>query len=169
MTPVEKWTDRIFYQGQLVQHLGSTWQAKCDTAREPGKSDEWQVLAAAGAPGLSFNVRGTYSAKETYRALDVVTLDYGWFVARVDNPGVIPGPDWQSGPVGKRGEKGLPGERGMAGPKGEPGRDAAHWAGTKVEGFNLITVMSDGTLGPKISLASMFQQFAAEMTSATNP
>ena len=148
------WTDRIFYAGDLAAHLGSSWQAASDTAREPGASDDWRLVAAAGAPGASFSIRGTFSPAEKYRALDVVTLDHGWFVARRDNPGPIPGPGWQSGPVGKRGEKGLPGDKG---PKGDPGKPAPHWVGTKIEDKTIIAVLSDGTLGPRINLAPMFE------------
>jgi hypothetical protein len=148
------WTDRIFYAGDLAAHLGSSWQAARDTAREPGTSDDWRLIAAAGAPGASFAIRGTFSAAEKYRALDVVTLDHGWFVARRDNPGPVPGPGWQSGPVGKRGEKGLPGDKG---PKGDPGKAAPHWVGTKIEDKTIVAVLSDGTLGPRINLAPMFE------------
>jgi integrin beta 3 len=157
------WTvDRIFYQSDIATHLGSTWQAVRDTAKEPGTSEDWRQIAAAGAPGLSFNIRGTYEAGESYRRLDVVTLDYGWFVAKRDDPGSVPGPGWQSGPVGRRGEKGVPGERGPAGPRGEQGKSAPHWAGVKVEGFTLKVHMSDGTVGPTINLADMFRQYEVE-------
>jgi integrin beta 3 len=160
------WTDRIFYQGDLVTHLGGSFQAVRDTAKEPGTSDDdWRLVAAAGAAGAagrSLNIRGTYKAGEVYRELDVVTLDHGWFVAKRDDPGAIPGPGWQSGPVGKRGEKGLPGERGLKGDRGEPGKSAPHWAGAKIEGFTIKVVMSDGTIGPTINLVDMFKQFEIE-------
>ena len=92
-------------------HKGASWQAKRDTAKQPGSSDDWQLIAAAGEPGASFSIRGTHVPTEKYKRLDVVTLDYGWFVAKYDDPGPIPGPGWQAGPVGRRGEKGIPGER----------------------------------------------------------
>ena len=145
----------MFDQGNLVQHLGSSWQAERDTAKEPGTSDDWRLIAAAGEPGVSFAIRGTWRAGERYKALDVVTLDNGWFVARRDDPGVFPGPGWQSGPVGRRGEKGLPGDKG---PKGDPGKPAPHWIGARIEDKTLVAVMSDGTLGPKINLAAMFDE-----------
>jgi hypothetical protein len=154
LTGIVPWTDRIFYAGDLAAHLGSSWQAHRDTAREPGSSDDWHLVAAAGAPGASFSIRGTFSSTEKYRALDVVTLDHGWFVARRDNPGPVPGPGWQSGPVGKRGEKGLPGDKG---PKGDPGKAAPHWVGAKIEDKTIVAVLSDGTLGPRINLAPMFE------------
>jgi hypothetical protein len=158
---VVPWSDRVFYEGELVTHAGNCWQAGCDTAKQPGAaSADWRLIAAAGAPGLSFRIRGTYSADEKYSALDVVTLDHSWFVARVDAPGAIPGPDWQSGPVGKRGEKGVPGDKG---PKGETGKPAPHWVGAKFDGYTLKAIMSDGTIGPAISLAPLFEQSLAEL------
>jgi hypothetical protein len=158
---VVPWSDRVFYEGELVTHAGSCWQAGCDTAKQPGTTAaDWRLIAAAGAPGLSFKIRGTYSAAEKYSALDVVTLDHSWFVARVDAPGAIPGPDWQSGPVGKRGEKGLPGDKG---PKGDAGKPASHWVGAKFDGYTLKAIMSDGTIGPAISLAPLFEQSLAEL------
>ena len=157
---VAAWSDRVFYEGDLVMHAGSCWQACCDTAKEPGAASDWQMIAAAGTPGLSFHIRGTYSSGETYRALDVVTLDHSWFIAKSDDPGVVPGANWQSGPVGKRGEKGLPGDKG---PKGDPGKPAPHWIGVKFEDYALKAVMSDGTLGPTVSLAPLFERFEAEL------
>jgi hypothetical protein len=153
------WSDRIFYEGEMVTHEGSCWQAACDTAKRPGVSEDWKLIAAAGAAGLSFKIRGTYAPAEKYQALDIVTLDHSWFIAKVDNPGAIPGPDWQSGPVGKRGEKGVQGDKG---PKGETGKSAPHWIGVKFDGLTLKAVMSDGTIGPSIPLAPLFDQHDAE-------
>jgi hypothetical protein len=150
------WSDRIFYQGELAMHLGSSWQAAADTAKEPGASDDWRLVAAAGSPGAGFTIRGTYSAETAYRALDVVTLDHTWFAARRDQPGRCPGPDWQSGPVGKKGDKGAPGERGAPGPPG------AHWVGAKLDGYSLVANMSDGSIA-RISLQPMIEQLHAEM------
>jgi hypothetical protein len=154
------WTDRIFYQGELATHLGSSWQAAADTAKEPGTSDDWRLVAAAGRAGAGFTIRGTYSAEAAYRALDVVTLDHTWFVARRDQPGRCPGPDWQSGPVGKKGDKGAPGERGATGAPGPPG---PHWTGARIDGYSLVTTLSDGSSGPRISLQPMFEQLHAEL------
>jgi hypothetical protein len=143
-----------------VTSRGSTWQAINDTAKEPSEtSKDWQMICAAGSAGASFVVRGTYDPKQAYGLLDVVVLDHSWFVARKDDPGACPGPGWQSGPVGKKGEKGIPGDRGS---KGEPGKAAPHWIGVKLEGFNVVAVMSDGTVGPRFSLAPMFEQFEVQ-------
>ena len=157
---VVPWSDQIFYQGQVVAHKGASWQATRDTAKQPGASDDWQLIAAAGEPGASFNIRGTHAAGEKYRRLDVVTLDYSWFVAKYDDPGPIPGPGWQVGPVGRRGEKGIPGEKGA---KGDPGKPAPHWIGVKADGYTLTAVMSDGSIGPRIALQPLFEQFDAEL------
>jgi predicted P-loop ATPase len=46
---------------------------------------------------------------------------------------------------------------------GAPGAAAPHWIGVKIEGFDLITVLSDGTLGPRISLKQMFEEFVMGM------
>jgi hypothetical protein len=156
---VVPWSDRVFYEGELVTWEGSCWQATRDTAKRPGLTDEWRVIAAAGVAGSSFRIRGTHVADETYSALDVVTLDHGWFIAKTDNPGVIPGPGWQSGPVGKRGEKGLPGEKG---PRGDQGKSAPHWVGVKLDGFTVKAMMSDGTIGPTFSLLPLLDQYEAE-------
>jgi integrin beta 3 len=162
ISAIVPWTDRIFYEGDVVTHSGASWQATRDTAKEPSTSGDWRCIAAAGKDGAAFNIRGTYDPKETYKALDVVTLDHGWFVARRDNPGEVPGPGWQSGPVGKKGEKGVPGERGV---QGLQGKAAPHWAGVKIEGYELMTVLSDGTMGPKMNLRTMFEQFVEETRS----
>jgi hypothetical protein len=69
---------------------------------------------------------------------------------------------------GKPGEKGARGEVGRPGARGAKGEDgqafaAPHWIGVKIEGFDLITVMSNGTMGPRVSLEKMFAEFAKHM------
>jgi hypothetical protein len=71
--------------------------------------------------------------------------------------------------VVKRGETGKQGVRGGRGETGGAGKSASHWIGVKVDGFNLITVMSDGTLGPRISLEKMFGEFVKQMIGKPNP
>jgi hypothetical protein len=71
---------------------------------------------------------------------------------------------------GKLGEAGKQGPTGDAGPPGEagkPGASAPHWIGVKIDGFDLVTVMSDGTIGPRISLEKMFGEFARHMMVGT--
>jgi hypothetical protein len=69
------------------------------------------------------------------------------------------------GKQGERGARGEPGRQGMRGEKGDagvPGAAAPHWIGVKIEGFDLITVLSNGTLGPRISLKQMFEEFVRQ-------
>jgi hypothetical protein len=55
---------------------------------------------------VSLEVRGLFSDKETYKALDIVALNGGSFVARRDDPGPCPGAGWQLiASQGKRGDK----------------------------------------------------------------
>jgi hypothetical protein len=83
-----------------------------------------------------------------------VAMLEGQMKAMTDLKG-IPG---KQGERGARGELGKQGARGEKGDTGAPGAAAPHWIGVKVEGFDLITVLSDGTLGPRITLKQMFEQ-----------
>lgn len=119
---VKAWADEVHYEGDVVSHDGQTWQALKDTGRAPGTED-WSLIAARGADGLGFTIRGTWSAEATYSANDVVMLNGASFAAKVDDPGECPGEGWQlfasqgkRGQTGERGEKGERGERGPAGP-----------------------------------------------------
>jgi hypothetical protein len=42
--------DAVRYRGDVVTHRGSTYQAQCDTAREP-PHDDWVCIASAGRDG----------------------------------------------------------------------------------------------------------------------
>ena len=119
--PIAKaWTDAVHYAGDVVTHDGGTYQATRDTGRAPGHED-WTCLAApgcdgaSGADGKSFTVRGTWAPEAEYTALDVVAWNGAAFVARVDNPGGIPGDGWQLMSI--QGRRGKAGE----GTKGDPG------------------------------------------------
>jgi hypothetical protein len=85
----------------------------------PGEPGEAGERGEPGADGRSFAIRGTWSDKNEYQALDVVMIFGASFVARCDDPGPCPGEDWQmlaaQGKVGKPGDRG---ERGPAGPSG---------------------------------------------------
>jgi hypothetical protein len=177
---VRVWTDVVHYAGDVVIHAGGTYQAIKDTARRPGHSD-WLCLAAPGTSGTdgrngtngrdakSFRICGTYDPDCVggkpgflkYEALDVVTLNSTWFVARKDNPGACPGPDWQSGPVGRRGEKGERGQRGDPGVRGPSGTDGREIVGWKVDRstFTITPVMSDGEMGPDVAVRDLFDEF----------
>lgn len=113
------WADQISYQGEVVMHQGSTWQAQRDTGREPPHED-WVCLARSGRDGASLQVRGTWSDGKDYAALDVAVVNGGAFVAKRDKPGPCPGDGWQlmasQGKQGKPGEKGAKGDPGASGP-----------------------------------------------------
>jgi hypothetical protein len=115
---VSEWTDRVYYEAEVVTKDGATYQAIRDTGRAPPHED-WICLASAGRNGLdgrSFEIVGTYKPDAEYRALNVVALNGGAFVARRDEPGQCPGEDWQL--IASQGKQGKPGERGAIGPKG---------------------------------------------------
>jgi hypothetical protein len=114
-----------------------------------------------GLDGRSFTIRDTYDPNETYQALDVVTLNSTWFIARKDAPGVCPGADWKAGPTGRRGEKGERGERGPRGEAGAPGREVVAWEINRKD-YLLVPVMSGGDKGPPVNLRTLFEQFQAE-------
>jgi hypothetical protein len=149
---------KVHYEGQLVTHRGSTYQALCDTGRAPPHEEHWICVAAAGLDGLSFRVRGTYQLDELYSSLDIVALNGGSFVARCNNPGPCPGDDWQAlcfqgkkGPVGPQGDRG---ERGLPGP-------SIKGCELEAERYALILNQSDGT-SIRIDLRPVFEAYHAE-------
>ena len=118
---VREWVDKIHYQSDVVSHAGATFQALCDTAREP-PHDDWQCIASAGQSGTdgrSFEVLGTYDPAKQYQKLSVVALNGASFSAKRDNPGPCPGEGWQL--MATQGKQGKPGERGERGLKGDAG------------------------------------------------
>lgn len=160
--PIAKeWTaGAVFYEGDVVTREGATYQAKRDTAQTTEHGD-WICLARAGLDGRdgrSWTIRDTYDPKQTYAAFDVVTLNSTWFIARKDNPGSCPGPDWKAGPVGKRGDKGERGEHGSKGDQGEIGITVLDWRIDR-SAYTATPIMSDGTDGPSLTLRTLFEQF----------
>lgn len=150
----------MHYESDVVAHKGGLYQAQRDTAREPGQHVDWLCLALPGADGKdgidgrSFNISGTYDPNAEYSALDVVTLNSTWFVAKHDKPGPCPGDGWKAGPCGRRGDKGERGERGPAGPSvlcGEIDR----------RDYILKLLLSDGSEVP-ISCRGFFEQYHEE-------
>jgi hypothetical protein len=140
------WEDRVFYQSDVVTHLGATYQAVKDTGYPPPSKD-WICLSEAGADGrdgLSFHIRGTWDAETDYQALDVVALNGASFAARCDGPGVCPGEDWQM--IAMQGKRGPAGERGFKGDKGDrgPPGSAMSRAYLSDEGM-LVLVNGDGS------------------------
>jgi len=168
---VKVWVAGVCYAGDVCSHKGSLFQAKCDTAHEPSsESAHWTCLAAAGRDGengrdgedgKSLTIRDTFDPKQKYKALDVVTLDSRWFVARHDNPGDCPGPGWKAGPgigkTGRPGERGAPGERG---PKGDMAEIITWEINSKT--YEVAPIMSNGERGPVMLLRDLFAQFQEE-------
>ena len=138
----------VHYEGEVVCHQGSTWQAARDTGREPPDADDWTLIAIAGRngqDGRSFTVRGTWAAHEAYRALDVVALNGASFIARRDDPGNCPGDGWQL--VAMQGRQGKPGERGPAGPKGDRGAAGEPVVALTIDAEGLLTLVNgDGSV-----------------------
>lgn len=144
---VKAWLDTVYREGEVVTHEGGTYQASRDTGKAPPHAD-WTCLAAPGRNGVdgrSFTVRGTYTDDEPgYRALDIVALNGGAFIARKDNPGPCPGEGWQVLAMrGKPGPAGEPGKRGEPGTRGLPGPGIAEMS---IDGQGLLTVKNaDGS------------------------
>ncbi|WP_167561253.1 hypothetical protein [Bradyrhizobium sp. AS23.2] len=148
----------VHYEGELVTHEGSTYQARCDTARAPSDEEHWICVAAGGLDGLSFRVRGTYQQDEPYSRFDVVALNGGSFVARRNNPGPCPGDDWQALCFqGKKGPAGPKGDRGERGPSGASIKGCE----LEAERYTLILNQGDGT-SLSINLRPFFEAYHAE-------
>lgn len=143
---VRSWADGIHYEGAVVSHNGSSFQALRDTAREP-PHDDWQCLSVAGrdgADGKSFVVRGTWNETAEYGASDVVALNGASFVARRDNPGPCPGDGWQM--IASQGKRGNAGERGGMGPKGDRGQPGPSLVSADINPDGLLTLTNgDGS------------------------
>jgi hypothetical protein len=140
------WEDRVYYEGEVATLNGATYQASRDTGHAP-PHDDWNCLAAAGRDGLdgrSFEIRGTYKADEEYRALNVVALNGGAFVAKRDEPGPCPGEGWQL--IASQGKQGKPGERGAIGPKGERGASGSPVTRAEIDSEGLLRLVNgDGS------------------------
>jgi hypothetical protein len=160
----------VHYEGELVSHRGSTYQACCDTAREPPHED-WTCIAARGCDAVMPTIVGTYREGEPYCAMNIVALNGSSFMARADNPGSCPGEGWQliasAGRPGKQGQKGEPGEAGQAGQRGErgpAGERAATIIGWKIDraSYTATPTMSDNSEVEPLQLRSLFEQFHGE-------
>jgi hypothetical protein len=155
---VRAYVEGVHYQGELVAHEGSTYQALCDTGRAPPDEEHWICVAAGGLDGFSFRVKGTYQPGEPYSRLDVVACGGGSLVARRNNPGACPGDDWQALCFqGKKGPVGPKGDRGERGPHGS----SIAACELEPERYTLILNHSDGT-SVSINLRPFFQVYDAE-------
>lgn len=140
LPPVREWSDRVYYEGVVVAHSGSTYQAVRDTAKEPPHAD-WICIAKAGGDGRdgrSFTIRGTWSETGLYQALDVVALGGASFAARQDDPGPCPGAGWQL--IAAQGKRGNPGEKGREGLRGVA---SAQISRMDVSDEGLLTITND--------------------------
>jgi hypothetical protein len=151
--------NNVHYKSDIVTHKGSTFQATCDTAREPPHRD-WVLLAAAGLDARMPEILGTYQEGKQYDKFNIVAVNGSSFIARVDQPGNCPGEDWQLiASAGRQGKQGMKGERGEKGEKG------VGILGCEIDpsGYSLIIRMTDGTKLPVINLRSMFEQYHSEV------
>ena len=163
---VRAWTDQIHYDGDVVTHLGATWQARCDTGRPPPHED-WICLATAGRDGNSLRVKGTWNPDTKYAALDVVALGGSSFMARADDPGPCPGDGWQLiASAGRQGKPGPQGDRGLPGTSGERGLPGITpiILGWKIDraAYSATPIMSDGSEVEPLQLRPLFEQFHSE-------
>jgi len=159
-------SEGVHYAGAVVTHLGALWQATRDTGQAPPHGD-FICLAAAGRDGITPRVRGLFAEAEQYRALDIVALNGGSFIACKDNPGPCPGEGWQlvasqgkRGSAGEAGPRGEIGARGPKGDKGEAGRSVLGWRIDRAS-YRVIARMSDGQEIP-LELRELFEQFHSE-------
>jgi hypothetical protein len=152
----------VHYEGSVVTHQGGTYQARRDTGRAPGNNDDWTCLAAAGRDAPTPTPRGTFNAETAYRALDIVALNGGSFIARRNDPGPCPGDGWQL--LTRQGQRGIGGQRGESGARGERGVAAPTLAGWEIDRKLYLATpkMSDGTKGPALDLRGLFEQFHEE-------
>jgi hypothetical protein len=155
-------SEAVHYEGDVVVHLGATWQALRDTGRAPPHRDDWICLAAAASTPT---ICGTYDAEARYQHLDIVAQGGSSFMARKNEPGVCPGPGWQliasAGRPGRTGPIGRTGQCGEKGDKGDPGAVILDWE-IDPASYHAVPIMSDGTRGPPLALRGLFEQFDQE-------
>jgi integrin beta 3 len=150
------WAEGVSYEGDLVTHAGSLYQARRDTGREP-PHDDWIVVAACGEAPYVGEVLGLFDPKGTYRKFDLVTFNGSEWRAKRDNPGPLPGDGWQL--AGQAGSRGKAGDRGERGDRGPAGPSIIDWA---MKGYHAVPIMSDGSLGPALDLREVFELYHAE-------
>ena len=150
--------DTIHYRGDVVVHLGGTFQAKCDTAKAPPHPD-WTCIAAAGREARTPKVCGTYREGETFSYLDIVALNGSSFIARWDDPGPCPGDGWQL--IASAGRAGKPGPKGERGERGLPGLPVPYLVRGYIDGFTLTLILSD-TSKIEIPIRAAFEKYHEE-------
>lgn len=141
---VKDWGERVYYEGDVVRHDGSTYQALRDTGQAPPGSD-WGVLALKGKDAAELTPRRTFDPSQTYARLSLVNYDGGSWIAVRDNPGTPgEGDGWQI--MASRGKAGAPGPRGERGLQGPPGPAGPGVIAVEREGMTLMLTSSDGTV-----------------------
>ena len=156
----------VHYEGNIVLHAGSTYQARSDTARAP-PHDDWGCIAARGSDAVMPKIVGTYREGESYLAMNIVALGGSSFMARADDPGPCPGEGWQLiASAGRQGKPGPQGDRGEAGTRGERGLPgiAPVILGWKIDraAYSAAPIMSDGSEVEPLQLRQLFEQFHDE-------
>jgi hypothetical protein len=111
--------------------------------------------------GVAPRFRGVWRADEKYSALDICVLDGTCWIAKITNPGPLPGEGWALlSHKGERGRIGLRGERGEKGDPGEDGRsiNVVSWI-VNPRNFTVMPKMADGSFAPSIDLMPLFQAY----------
>jgi hypothetical protein len=157
---VKAWKRGVHYEGDVVTHDGSSYQALKDTAEDPPHED-WICLAARGERGAEpyvGEVRGVYDPASEYRKFDLVTMNGSEWRAKRDDPGTPgQGDGWAlAAKVGKRGDIGPKGERG---PPGIPAPRIVEWV---KHGYMAVPMYSDGKAGPALDVREFFELYNDE-------
>jgi len=139
-----------FIQSLILQERDFLLDVMAHTIAQVQRDIRAETKAMLDA-ALATKVRGTFSPASTYVRGDMVALDGGSFVARRDNPGKCPGPDWQL--FAKQGQRGVAGPEGKRGP---PGNIITGWIVDRST-YRITPRLSDGSLGVPLELAALFE------------
>jgi hypothetical protein len=150
--------DAVNHKGDIVVREGSTYLARCDTGRAPPHPD-WACIAAAGRDARMPKVCGTYRDSESYKYLDIVTLNGSAFVAKCDCPGDCPSDGWQL--IASAGRAGKPGPKGERGERGLPGLPGPYLVRGWIDGFTLTLALSDNSK-IEIPIRAAFEKYHEE-------
>ena len=156
--PPKLWEKGVYYEGELVFADRSTWCARRDTSEAP-PHDDWVPVALGGVDGVSGSPRGLYDPANSYSKLDRVAHDGSEWVAKHDDPGLLPGDGWMLS--ARAGSKGKTGDKGAQGPRGEKGADGVGLKEIAVRDFAIVLELTDGRTH-KIDLRDMFVRYNEE-------
>jgi Collagen triple helix repeat (20 copies) len=107
---------------------------------EKGAAGEPGIAGRDGSEGKAWAPAGTWSGENKYHALDVVIFKGSGWVAKVDDPGEIPGSGWQM--FAQKGTSGPPGDPGWPGPPGKDGIGVEELV--KTDDGRIVLVLTDG-------------------------